>query len=312
MTATKKAAPKRAAAPAGLRPRRPLHHPDPRLDALRKNIDEIASRLAKLNTDSAEDDVHRLRTGTRRAGALLQSLIHDSQGHRKAQKLAELAATSERQWKKLRRAAGAVRDLDVHLAILEQHGKELETFPPAYIGRLRGWLRSKRADNAAALQKVVSEHHDKAVEAAGKVLEHLQSMHSLAQPNAADTSPALLALATFAAASAEFPLLNRGNLHEFRKRTKRARYIAESSGKDRAAQTISRELKRIQDDIGQWHDYEELTSESQVALDSAAQPLQQFFREHADLQFEKAMATSNRERAQLIGRWTSTRPITRK
>jgi CHAD domain-containing protein len=45
------------------------------------------------------------------------------------------------------------------------------------------------------------------------------------------------------------------NLHEFRKRIKKIRYVAEIHGADPKCARIAAQVKKAQDAIGEWHDW---------------------------------------------------------
>src|SRR5581483_6757412 len=93
------------------------------------------------------------------------------------------------------------------------------------------------------------------------------------------------------------PLLDRENLHDFRKGAKKARYIAESDENDSAAKAIAKTIKRVQDAIGKWHDWEIVAAEAREALGSGGEALQSDLLARAQRAYERSMhivATINR------------------
>jgi hypothetical protein len=76
----------------------------------------------------------------------------------------------------------------------------------------------------------------------------------------ADGKESAMLLERVAAIAAEFPVLNVSNLHEFRKRLKQIRYLAEFHRGDPACQRIATQLKKAQTAIGDWHDWEALAN----------------------------------------------------
>ncbi len=75
-----------------------------------------------------------------------------------------------------------------------------------------------------------------------------------------------VALEDFVRAADAMPLLDAENLHDFRKATKKARYVAESGGEGQAYSSVAKALKRVQDAIGDWHDWLCLREEAKAAL----------------------------------------------
>ncbi len=71
---------------------------------------------------------------------------------------------------------------------------------------------------------------------------------------------------TLCALADAMPLLDAENLHDFRKATKKARYVAESGARERNSSSVAKALKRIQDAIGDWHDWLCLAEEAKTAL----------------------------------------------
>src|ERR1700744_507336 len=118
--------------------------------------------------------VHHLRTGTRRVEATLETLAREA-GARGLSKAAEEARQRWlRQLKKVRRASGTVRDLDVHRELLadnflpaEEEAKADESAADAASKRtplvaearsLDAWLKSQRSDAAQALCETLDDH----------------------------------------------------------------------------------------------------------------------------------------------------------
>src|SRR5271156_5205100 len=94
--------------------------------------------VAQCVQDTDPDAVHRLRTGSRRLQAMLEATLREAP--RGA--LEQPARAWLRQLKHLRRAAGPVRDLDVHRKLLEDWvGKEP---PTSEKEKLDAWLKEER------------------------------------------------------------------------------------------------------------------------------------------------------------------------
>lgn len=302
---------------------------DPRLVRLRQNAADLMSRLEA--TAQAEHEypdektVHRLRTGTRRCGALLDSLLHDPPVRGRLsflQQHEEAARKLMRQWKKLRRAAGAVRDLDVHLELVKQLREPLssqaptEATPALYeqLDHLQAWLADNRQTHAADLCKQTQKRLQRCRELTAEVLGNATTPVPAASPAVKAVQrnrglqPSLLALDDFYRVSEVNALLNRDNLHDFRKSTKEARYVAEAGGDEPHAQAVSRALKKIQDAIGDWHDLDSLCLEAQQALAGEGSELRDLLHERAEAKLSQAVAATEKMRLRLLGERLAMQP----
>ena len=296
---------------------------DPRLARLREQVADLQRRLGAVPDGPSEETVHRLRTGTRRSGALLQSLLAGMRASAGTQQLQREAEKLLRQWKKLRRAAGEVRDLDVHRGLLASLRKTWgnDQKPPAensaeveqrdemgsdathplirQLNHLDAWLKRKRKKSAERLQKQAARRAPRCASLAPAVLAGLE--RAAPRRKSGRQLPALLALEDFFHISYDMPTLDRKNLHDFRKRTKEARYVAEAGGPESHAEVVARALKRIQDSIGDWHDFDGLLLESQQAFDEDGSELAAQLQRRADQQFNQASLVTERMRRRLLG-----------
>src|SRR5204863_7313812 len=55
-------------------------------------------------------------------------------------------------------------------------------------------------------------------------------------------------------------------LHQYRTAGKRARYLAELAGNSHEAHTLAAQLKTMQDGIGDWHDWLQLTAHAEKSF----------------------------------------------
>ncbi len=221
------------------------------MKATRDRTDKLFRQLqalpGKILRDPDAKLVHDLRTSARRVEALLG--LNDE--HRKL----------ARRLRKLRKAAGKVRDLDVQIKAAEELDLAVGKREQA---RLLLTLRKQRRERYERLRKQVKEHADKGF------LRRLNDARSTWKPqaevlakSAADALPRELAALRVTASG-----VTESNLHAFRLASKRARYLAEASH-ERAAQTIVTELKRVQDAIGAWHDTLVLTESAEEIVTGA-------------------------------------------
>jgi CHAD domain-containing protein len=268
---------------------------------LRPLIATLRSNLQKCADDPALGPVHDLRTGTRRVQALVEALLRE-------QSDAALQQAADR-WlrllKKLRRAAAPVRDLDVHRKLL--HSLLQQPASPALDARiarqahtLDAWLHHARQHRAARLKKKAARWMKKFDEEAASFLAACN--HS-AQTRRRPQNTAALVLEAFARLTEQMPHLHAENLHDFRKGAKKCRYLAESAEEDAQAQMTAKALRKLQDEIGKWHDWLVLAEEAQSALDGEGHELQRWLEEQRDRHFLQAMKAVQRLRGKLLGEY---------
>ncbi|MGC2399256.1 MAG: CHAD domain-containing protein [Acidobacteriaceae bacterium] len=248
------------------------------------------------------DSVHRVRTGSRRLQALVEALL------RQKPTLGDAAKGWLRPLKQVRRAAGAVRDLDVHRKLLERWlGKDSPLSQPhvnplaKQAERLDDWLSKRRKHLAHGMVKQIRKRE--------QLLAEAQAGFLAANDSATRTvlkiprSSATVALEDFVRAVDRMPVLHAENLHDFRKATKKARYLAESGGAGEIDGSVAKALKRVQDTIGEWHDWLCLQQEARTALGEDAPELNVFLDREVERHFILAMKTTQVMRARLTGEW---------
>jgi CHAD domain-containing protein len=293
---------------------------DPRVSRLTANVADLMQQLARSahspdDKDGLPDEktVHRLRTGTRRAGALLDSLLQSPGRSRRFATRRKPAEKLLRQWKKLRRAAGSVRDLDVHRTLVKKLQRSLKLEAPGgdeqprilllkqQLEELDKWLAAERDVCAKQLQAEAAKRQPRCVELTKLLLDGLPAVND-ATPPPPSMAPAKLALEDFYRVSEGTPALDRANLHDFRKQTKEARYVAEAGGQDEHAVAVGAALKRIQDAIGDWHDLDALMAEAaQAEGNAASRELREQLHYEAERKLERALAATERMRRKLLG-----------
>jgi CHAD domain-containing protein len=251
--------------------------------------------VGQCSEDADPDAVHRLRTGSRRLQAMLEATLRENPGVA----LEQPARAWLRQLKHLRQAAGPVRDLDVHRKLLEDWvGKEP---PDPQEEKLDTWLKDERKRLAYRMQKQIRKKQPGLAEHQAAFLAALGRQPRLRSPGSADS----VALEAFVRAADAMPLLDAENLHDFRKATKKARYLAESG----AGKELATAFKRIQDAIGEWHDWLCLSQEAKSALGDDAPDLTRAFEREVESHFAAALKTTKTARARLTGEWMASRPV---
>jgi CHAD domain-containing protein len=228
------------------------------------------------------------------------------------------------QLKRVRRAAGPVRDLDVHRNLLEnwigkrapkQDATNVDGAGPAVTSdadseasllrsqaeKLDAWLKGERKRLAQGMQKQIRKRQQALAERQSEFFAVAGRVH---RGRSKALRPAdAVALEDFMRASDAMPLLYAENLHDFRKATKKARYVAESGEAKRSSSSVAKALKRIQDAIGVWHDWLYLAKEATAALGQDAPELTASFEHEVDRQFAAAMKTTQNMRGRLEGEW---------
>ncbi len=227
---------------------------------LRQSWRDLQEVLTDCCDVPSEKAVHHLRTRCRRMEAIVSSIIEVHSTGRK-EELADPGNRVLRKLKKIRRAAGAVRDLDIRAMLLES-------------------ISQGQVDEAKNLRKQVQRERDRvAIEAIEIVKKHWSKLETRAVrflkifdglPVAEHQLDTLaLSTAKFLEASAASPVLGADNLHEFRERTKTARYVAEINPRSAASVRLAKKLNRIQDAIGTWHDWDVMRTEGKELMGNA-------------------------------------------
>lgn len=257
--------------------------------------------IAECNTKPTRKRVHLLRVATLRLQAQIGYWLehHDSD---------HPAAPVARRWNKLakhlRRALGAVRSFDVHLANLAKV-RAMLTASSGYEPR------SSRASlrQIEALERRFKRNRKAA---AKDLTEALATRNYRLQQAIADMilAPALQRILVPAIATSRlsemlgtivtaFPRLDAKSLHDFRKQLKSVRYIAEVAASSASARELAAAVKAMQGAIGAWHDWEELAAEAKRAFrgeEDLAELLETIARES----LEKALAFCKSATAQSV------------
>lgn len=219
--------------------------------------------------------VHRLRTTTRRIEAQLEllSLLPD------LPRYTEPAKKARKLLRKLRRATGQVRDLDVQLELTQTRSQEAS--------HLRSRFKHQRDEAAERLLDTIQKHHPKLIHTLETLLETLTPVEAstIPLPNLAQFTLHWYAHHTPATSQ------NTQQLHTIRKSAKLARYMAESASpipNPRAPKTplhsatrLARVFESLQQSGGEWHDWLTLSEIAHRELGSSS-PLARSFTHHCE------------------------------
>lgn len=207
-------------------------------------FEKLSQYLARLEKKPAPKSVHRFRTYSRRVETLLGELVRKPSGNQK--KLLKSLA-------RLRKKAGKLRDLDVQIAAL----RTLKI--PQEPGRKSQLLRAMADERDRRERKLPKFFDEETVSVLRKRLKRAAKETEIAE----GTNPVQRALSLFSGVGRDQAALSEEKLHEYRIAGKRARYIAELAGHHPEAERLVEQLKRMQDVIGDWHDWLELTARAQ-------------------------------------------------
>ena len=224
--------------------------------------------LARCGRKPTRKRVHDLRVVTLRIQAEMEPWLHEGERGGRA---APAANRWNKQAEKLRQALGPAREVDVwigKLAKLRASQAGAEEYIPrsnreslAQIDKLVDRLKRKRRQLGKKLVAEIEDRRD-------RMDKFSKDLEEMAEPatRGAGNGRATKILDQFAAVASEFPVLDNDNLHEFRKRIKKVRYLAEIiAASDPEAGRQAAALKKMQSAIGEWHDWEALAKKARRA-----------------------------------------------
>jgi CHAD domain-containing protein len=203
----------------------------------------LSRQLTQVRRTRSPESVHRFRTQIRRAETYLQ--FASGLPDRNTRKLMKLLG-------RLRKKAGKVRDLDVQTFCL----RNLKAVPSQHKSRLLRSLFAEREKREAKFAKALDED---TIRELRKRLR--RAVDRCATPEGWQPLP--VALREFAHLAEQSAPLNPKTLHRYRIIGKQARYLAEMAGDDPEAVRVVEQLRRLQDVVGDWHDFLTLTERAE-------------------------------------------------
>jgi CHAD domain-containing protein len=208
--------------------------------------------LVKLSDAQTVESVHGFRTSTRRLQTLLEQLL--PQRDRNQKRLLKMLD-------RIRRRAGKVRDIDVQLAALRSLKVPQE---PRRKTQLMQGLIELRAKHEKKLRKILTKE---------TIREIRKRLKRGAKDLRAETTQDALSVARSMLKEVIRPAgpVSEDLLHQYRMVVKRARYAAEFAPKSAEATHFIAQLKRLQDAVGNWHDWLTLTQSASKRLGDVSQ-----------------------------------------
>ena len=205
---------------------------------------KLGRQLTKAAKNPSPTNIHKLRTHCRRVETVLDRLVPAPD--RNTKKLIKLLA-------RLRQRAGKVRDLDVQ------------------IDALRGLKISQSAHKSELLKSLCSEREERQkkfvqnlISAALLELRKRLKKTSRKIEIPEGMEPLSAALEEFGHLERDRAPLSATKLHQYRIAGKRARYLVEMAQETREAERVIAQLKRMQDTVGDWHDWLALTERGET------------------------------------------------
>jgi CHAD domain-containing protein len=252
--------------------------PQPVIVFLRQALMLKAAIAACLKKPSPKR-VHHLRSTTRRIEATLELLVLSADISR----IGKQAKPLQRSLRKLRRAAGAVRDADVQHDLLAAYNRTPDANP------LRKDLTALRKKSERKLIQRL-QHEQKRIELQ---LANLEA--SLSPALDLDLSGAKLITVTqswFAENIRGLDPQHDQDLHTLRKASKTARYLAETGiDASKAVATLATRYEAAQKSLGEWHDHFLLLHEAHTRLPPNSETLEQI-QEHTEHLHQRANAAA--------------------
>jgi CHAD domain-containing protein len=237
--------------------------------------------LVKLSSKSQAESVHRFRTGTRRLQILLGDL--SPKLDRSEKKLLKLLG-------RIRKRAGKVRDLDVQSAALRSLKIPRE---PRRKTQLVNHLIELRSRQEKKLRKEVDGT------AVREICKRLRRAAKRFRPESS-RDPLTVAKAMLDRLDRAGEPLTEAVLHQYHTLSKRARYAAEFATASNEAAEFIAELKRIQDALGDWHDWLTLTQTAIEHLGEVREsPLVAELHNVTGAKYRHAVAVLSRTRSKL-------------
>lgn len=196
--------------------------------------------LLRLASEQQPETVHSFRTSTRRLQTLLEQL--SSSPNRNQRKLLKLL-------NRIRKRAGRIRDLDVQLSALRSLKAPLE---PRRKTQLMHALIELRRKHEKKLDTLLKKQDIREIQS--RLKRAAKDVDVSAGGNPLTTAERLLASVKSADG------IDEDTLHRYRITVKRARHIAELAPKSAESEALTGQLRRLQDALGNWHDWFLLTN----------------------------------------------------
>lgn len=218
-----------------------------RMQGLATDLSAVVAKLA--DGKASPKNVHHLRTTVRRMESLV-SYSNPELGKKLERSLAKMAD--------LRKRAGKVRDLDVQIELLHVLGNGSTVRDRKTLAELLEKKRDRQVSRlVSALKKVQDSKFFNRIHRVAEELDQTKAEKILPQAPLAEAKSQLSEMAT---GFSEHKVIKISRLHDARISLKKIRYLAEAAEESQEQKDFTRQLKIVQDAIGDWHDWQELTA----------------------------------------------------
>lgn len=231
--------------------------------SLREQVTALGTAITLCLADPKTKPVHRLRTTTRRIEGQLAMLkiVPKVPRHRRQ------AGEARKLLKKLRRAAGDVRDIDVQLDLIDQiAAQDTSVDLKSDAAKLKEKLDKDRKEHAERLMKILGKRQSEVTSALEELLKALEPVETLALSATDLTKLAERWYRKNLPPEADKKRDDPDYLHSVRKVAKLARYIAENAPESaKTPRKLAAEFESLQQSGGEWHDWmvlEEIAGEN--------------------------------------------------
>lgn len=251
---------------------------------VRRSLRKLETLLRKTSRRLRPEQVHDLRTRTRRCEAVVGALALDRRNERRL--LSGLA--------KVRKRAGKVRDMDVltgHAATVAVAGEQ------ECLVQLLEHLGAERHRQAGRLGRVVRDRGRTLRRRLRRTAKRIERRVTDETPGPTEAAASALALSSALATPA---VLTRKTLHAYRLKVKELRNVLKTSTEADGNPFVSR-LREVKDAIGAWHDWEVLAAIAAEVLDHGPRcALVHELRTIGDREYERALTLTNRMRREYV------------
>lgn len=222
------------------------------LERVRKALGELSKALASPGDEPSPRQVHNLRTASRRVEAV--AAVLEAADRRRSRHLLQSLDP-------VRKSAGHVRDIDV----LAVHACRLRRYGNAHsLARLLEYLQNSRRQRAAELHHALHRRRKALREELKAYSRFVRStLRSRADRGQSQENIHEAAMRVIRELGGAWPL-DAGNLHAFRLKVKRLRYILQLDAE--AGADLIEALGEAQRRIGDWHDWQALEEIARPAL----------------------------------------------
>ena len=250
----------------------------------------LLAMLEQASQRAGKGVVHRLRTTVRRLE------VH----------LGTPTPRIAKSLKKLRKKAGKVRDIDVHLGLLEPPllpSRNAPTSPEArYQKKLQSTLQKQRKGQSTALRVLVKKSTPVLEAELPNLVEQRTERNLTLQESRKRASRARRRYVQWTRNIPEDPQ----RLHRLRINAKKLRYEMEPLQNCEEAVALAEKFKQVQDTIGQWHDWATLAELAEQCFgskntDSKAAPVLHALHARVEREYRRARRSAETVRNWMMG-----------